>query len=200
MHRDREHLHALWRPRRAVRKTVATPAANPALSGTDRKRRSAWLRSPHRLGCVARLVAAVAFLVISQTIAWAAIPEGVWRIDAKAAVQLFDCDGLLCGRIFWLKIPRDRQGELDRDKHNPDPVLRPRRLCGLTILWGLHPTDPGRWGGGWFYNPDDGRTYNITAQLKSADVLIARIYLGIPFLGKTKTLLRVPHGTSEGWC
>ncbi len=141
--------------------------------------------------------------IASSKISCGNFPPHIWvQSDYSPASDstYFDCDGLLCGRILWLKIPRDRQGESDRDKHNPDPVLRPRQLCGLTILWGLHPTDPGRWGGGWFYNPDDGRTYNITAQLKSADVLIARIYLGLPFLGKTKTLLRVPHGTSEGWC
>jgi uncharacterized protein (DUF2147 family) len=104
------------------------------------------------------------------------------------------------GEILWLQIPRDPQGQLDRDKNNPDPALQQRRLCGLTILWDLRPTGPQRWGGGWFYNPENGKTYNVSAQLKSADVLIARIYLGIPLFGKTKILIRVPHGTSKGWC
>jgi uncharacterized protein (DUF2147 family) len=130
----------------------------------------------------------------------AAIPEGVWLIDGRVAVQIFDCNGLLCGRILWLQVPRDPQGQLNRDRNNPDPALRQRRLCGLTILWGLRSTAGDRWGGGWFYNPEDGKTYSVSAELKSANLIVARIYVGIPFFGETKTLLRVPHGTSDGWC
>jgi len=129
-----------------------------------------------------------------------AVPLGVWLIDSKAAVQLFDCDGLLCGRVIWLLVPRDQQGELKLDKNNPNLALRQRPLCGPTILWGLHPSGPDRWRDGWFYNPDDGKTYRVSAQLKSADVIIARIYAGVPLFGKTKTLLRIAQGSSEGWC
>jgi uncharacterized protein (DUF2147 family) len=96
--------------------------------------------------------------------------------------------------------PRDPQGQLDRDKNNPNPALRQRKLCGLTIFWGLHSTEPGEWGGGWFYNPDDGKTYQIAAKLTSADVITARIYEGYRLFGRTKFLHRVPHGTSNGWC
>ena len=95
---------------------------------------------------------------------------------------------------------RSPGAEPNRDKNNPDPALRQRRLCGLTVLWGLRPTGPDRWGGGWFYNPDDGKTYNVSAELRSADLIVARIYSGVRLFGETKTLLRVPHGTSEGWC
>lgn len=130
----------------------------------------------------------------------AAVPEGVWLIDARAAVQIFDCNSLLCGRILWLQVPRDPQGQLNRDKNNPDPAQRQRQLCGLTILWDLHPTSSDHWGDGWFYNPDDGKTYRVSVQLASADVISTRIYLGIPLFGQTKFLTRVPHGTSAGWC
>lgn len=81
---------------------------------------------PRRLPCAALLLAAL--------VASAAVPGGVWLIDGKAAVQIFDCGGLLCGRILWLQTPRDPQGQLNRDKNNPDPALRQRRLCGLTVL------------------------------------------------------------------
>jgi uncharacterized protein (DUF2147 family) len=174
--------------------------ADRAFSGRNRRWHSVLLRSLHQFRHAALLVAAIAFLAVPRTIAWAAVPQGVWLIDAKAAVQIFGCQGLLCGRILWMTIPRDPQGQLNRDKKNPDPALRQRRLCGLTILWGLRPTGPDRWEGGWFYNPNDGKTYRASAQLRSADVIIARIYLGIPLFGETKILSRVPHGTSEGWC
>jgi hypothetical protein len=37
-------------------------------------------------------------------------------------------------------------------------------------------------------------------KLRSADVFLARIYLGVLLFGETKTLLRVPRLRSEGWC
>jgi hypothetical protein len=43
-------------------------------------------------------------------------------------------------------------------------------------------------------------TYRVSAELRSADVFVARIYLGVPLFGETKTLLRVPRLRSEGWC
>jgi uncharacterized protein (DUF2147 family) len=153
----------------------------------------------HWIGSVPLLIAAVIWLAVPVSRA-AAAPEGVWLMESRVAVQIFDCGNLLCGRILWLAIPRDPQGRLDRDKHNPDPALRQRPLCGLTIIWGLRSTGPRRWRGGRFYNPDDGKTYNISAELTSADALIARIYLGFPLFGETKTLHRVLHGTSKGWC
>jgi uncharacterized protein (DUF2147 family) len=115
-------------------------------------------------------------------------------------VQIYDCSGLMYGRIVWLHKPRDPQGRLDRDKNNPVSALRARTLCGLTILDRLHPAGPNWWKDGWFYNPDDGNTYRVSAELRSANLLIARIYVGVPFLGRTKTLTRVPQGVSDGWC
>lgn len=142
-----------------------------------------------------------AFFAAQHTVAAAltAIPTGVWLVD-KAAVEIFDCDGLVCGRIVWLKSPRDPTGQMNHDVNNPDPALRKRPLCGLTIFWNLRPSEPEHWEGGGLYNPEDGKTYSISAHLESTDVISARIYVGIPLFGTTKTLVRVPPGTSDGWC
>lgn len=145
------------------------------------------------------LVAVLAFL-FPRSEAQAGVPEGIWLIDKKAAVQIYDCQGLMCGRIVWLYKPRNALGQLDSDYRNPNPALRQRQLCGLTMLWNLHPAGPGRWTDGWFYNPRDGKTYRVSAQLASGDVLIARIYLGLPLFGQTKTLTRIPPGKTGGWC
>jgi uncharacterized protein (DUF2147 family) len=138
--------------------------------------------------------------IANAHIASAEVPEGVWLIKGEAAVQIFDCNGLLCGRILWLQAPHDSQGQLKRDKRNPDPVLRQRDLCGLTVIRDLRSTGPNRWDDGWFYYPDSGRTYNIKMELTSSDALVARFYQGTSLVGETKTLRRVLHGTSEGWC
>ena len=102
--------------------------------------------------------------------------------------------------MFWLRMARDSVGWLARDDKNPDPAFRQRPLCGLTVLQGLQPAGLDRWNSGWLYNPSDGQTYRVSAELRSADVFLARIYLGVPLFGETKTLLRVPRLRSEGWC
>jgi uncharacterized protein (DUF2147 family) len=155
-----------------------------------------WLR---RAGGAALLVIALSSFAVPGSAAL--VPDGAWLIDGTGgAVQIFDCDGLLCGRIIWLWMARDIAGRPASDKKNPDPALRQRLLCGLTILQGLQPAGLDHWNSGSLYNPDDGVTYRVSAELRSADVFVARIYLGMPLFGETKTLLRVPRLRSEGWC
>ena len=139
-------------------------------------------------------------LAVPRVAVAAGVPNGVWLIHAKVAVQIFARGGLLCGRIVWLQHPRDQAGQLVRDLENPDPALRQRPLCGQTILWGLQAADIDHWESSWLYNPDDGKTYRVRAELRSADTFVARIYFGIPLFGETWTLLRVPRLSSEGWC
>jgi uncharacterized protein (DUF2147 family) len=168
--------------------------------------RSHRIRRPpaHRARRRVLLIAALVFLAVFPAASAASlsvsIPQGVWLMDGKVAVGIFDCSNKMCGRILWLLVPRDPQGRLQHDKKNPNPALRSRPLCGLTILWNLQPTGRDSWGDGWFYNPEDGNTYNVSAKLASADVMIARIYVGIPFFGKTKTLVRVLRNISAGGC
>jgi len=78
--------------------------------------------------------------------------------------------------------------------------FRQRPLCSRTVIQALEPAGLDHWNSGSLYNPEDGQTYRVSAELRSADVFVARIYLGVPLFGETKTLLRVPRLRSEGWC
>ena len=93
------------------------------------------------------------------------------------------------GCAGWMT-PRDARGEPKRDKNNPDPALRQRELCGLTLIWDLRPTGPDRWEGGFFYNPESGKTYSVVTEHTSSDQLVARVYDGFALIGETKTLRR----------
>jgi uncharacterized protein (DUF2147 family) len=135
-----------------------------------------------------------------QTTAASAILPGIWLMDSKVAIQVFDCSGMLCGRVIWLRVPLDPQGLMKRDKLNPDPALWARQVCGPTIIWNARPVDSSHWKDGWFYNPDDGGTYRITMELQSDDVMATRVYKGFPIFGEIKVLTGVPMGLGAGWC
>jgi uncharacterized protein (DUF2147 family) len=168
---------------------VQTPAPVRCVDWLRRTARAAWL------------VAALSSFAVPGTAASTMVPDGAWFIDGTGgAVQIFDCGGLLCGRIIWLLTARDIAGRPASDKKTRIRQFRQRLLCGLTILQGLQPAGLDHWNSGSLYNPDDGVTYRVSAELSSADVFVARIYLGVPFFGETETLLRVPRLRSEGWC
>ena len=151
--------------------------------------------SLRRAACAALLVIALSSFAVPGTAVSAEVPDGTWFIEGSgAAIQIFDCSGRLCGRIVWLRTAREAAGRLASDKKNPDPAFRQRLLCGLTILQGLQPAGLDHWNGGSLYNPEDGQTYRVSAELRSADVFV------VPLFGETKTLLRVPRLRSEGWC
>jgi uncharacterized protein (DUF2147 family) len=118
----------------------------------------------------------------------------------RVAVQIFDCTGLLCGRIVWLLRPTTPTGGLDLDTLNPDPALRQRHLCGLTIIWGMQPDGPNHWSSGRLYDPKDGATYDLTAELIAPDTISARVFRGVPMFGRTELLTRDPPLTFDGQC
>jgi uncharacterized protein (DUF2147 family) len=128
------------------------------------------------------------------------VPGGTWMFANRVALQLFDCSGLLCGKIVWLMRPDDPAGRPDLDYRNPDPALRQRHLCGLTIIWGLQPHGQNHWSNGWLYDPKDGSTYNVTAELTSPSKITARVYRGTSLLGRTEILIRDPPLRPIGRC
>ena len=146
-------------------------------------------------------IGAVVLLSISHSRStWSAVPEGTWMFANRVAVQVFDCGGQLCGRIVWLLRPRTSTGQPDLDNGNPDPSLRQRHLCGLTIIWGLQPGAPDHWTDGWLYDPQDGVTYNVNAELTSPTTISARVYRGVPLFGRTEILSRDPQLSFDGRC
>jgi uncharacterized protein (DUF2147 family) len=161
---------------------------------------------------VARLRArALASVLLAFALAASAIaaPEeavadgvlGLWvdHSDAdkrKVAVWIDDCDGALCGRIYWLKKPLTRSGQVKHDRHNPDAALRARPLCGLRILSGFRRAGDGTWNSGSIYNPNDGSTFSSSMRLEPDGSLSIRGYIGISLFGRTVEWVR-PRETLE---
>lgn len=120
--------------------------------------------------------------------------EGRWLTQGKSAVvEIYRCgDGALCGRLSWLRMrPVDREHNPQAaDIHNPDPGLRRRSLCGLTIMSGFHANGPDRWEGGSLYDPESGNTYTGRISLNPDGTLSLRGYVGIPLFGRSEEWTR----------
>ncbi len=101
-----------------------------------RRSSRSWSRAAYTAGVISFFTVEFAFT------AFAGNPYGVWMIENEVALEILDCNGLLCGRIVYLRIPRDETGELKREQENPRAGLRPRLICGMTVLEDLRPVGP----------------------------------------------------------
>jgi uncharacterized protein (DUF2147 family) len=108
--------------------------------------------------------------------------DGAWKIRGLA-LHIFDCQRQVCGRIVWLN----------------DPTQRPSQ-CGRTIIWGLEAKGRNEWDGGSILDPEDGKTYRLSAVYEPDGTLRARIFKGIPLFGKTEVLERVDLRSLVGLC
>ena len=119
------------------------------------------------------LLAAVVLSTIGIRKAEASPVDGTWIIR-NLALNIYDCDLLVCGKIVWIKDTARRASQ-----------------CGKTIIWGLEPKGPTEWSGGSILDPNDGKTYKLSATYEPDGTLRAQIFIGIPILGKTEILKRV---------
>jgi uncharacterized protein (DUF2147 family) len=142
-----------------------------------------------KLTIAAILTATVAYVLLASRQASAANTDalddaiqGIWYTqDRDGGVELYPCDGKICGRLYWLK---DDTGS--RDDHNPDPAKRRRALCHLQFMGDFTKNGDGRYTDGWIYDPDSGSTY--TAQMKIIDrnTLQLRGYILLPLFGASQ--------------
>ncbi len=91
-------------------------------------------------------------------------------------------DGTYQGIITWSAEPKN-------DVHNKDPKLRDRSLVGTVIMWHLR-YDDGEYVDGYVYNPEDGGTYGLKAEMLSPESLKVRGFLGISLFGQDRTWTR----------
>ncbi len=116
---------------------------------------------------------------------------GQWATADKSILQVYPCaGGQLCVRVAAVG-PR---GKPPTDENNPDPSLRSRAICGLTIGTGFTPSGDAIAKNGHIYDPESGKTY--AAQMAAqGDTLKLRGYLGISLLGRTDTWHRATGET-----
>ena len=91
-------------------------------------------------------------------------------------------DSTYMGILSWSAEPK-------KDVNNKDPKLRDRPLVGIVLMWHLK-YDDGEYVDGYVYNPEDGGTYRMKAEVLSPESLKIRGYVGISLLGQSKTWSR----------
>ena len=83
---------------------------------------------------------------------------GNWLTDeGKAEVEIYKCGDEYCGKIMWLKEPKNDEGKDKTDINNPDPEKRGRNIIGMNIVWGFKYDKYGKWVKGKIYDPDNGK-------------------------------------------
>ncbi len=130
--------------------------------------------------------------ILFSTLAWAEKTdiEGRWLTqdgDGWITIQLVG--NSLEGSVAGSPDPEQRE-EREFDDRNPDPILRTRRLDGLTIMTGFQYDGDGRWSGGTVYDPNSGKTYKCTVKQLDANTLKIRGFIGISLFGRSETWTR----------
>ena len=115
---------------------------------------------------------------------------GQWYTqEGTSAVEIYKCENLYCGKIVWLKNPKNEEGNEKVDTKNPDVKMRDRRLMGLSILSGFKYKGDDTWTDVKIYDPKNGKTYSCKMSL-DGDKLNVRGYVGFSLLGRTAVWTR----------
>jgi len=110
---------------------------------------------------------------------------GKWFTDGKeSVVEIYKCDGSICGKIVWLKEPKNEDGTDKVDAENPEESRRKDKIIGLNIVRDFKYEGENKWTEGKIYDPENGKTYSCKMKL-DGNKLNVRGYIGISFLGRT---------------
>ena len=130
----------------------------------------------------------VVMIVFASAGAYAGSPDAIigdWFTAGEiSVVQVYKCGDLYCGKITWLKNPKNEQGEDKVDLKNPDEKLKVRKILGLEILSGFKYKDELNWEGGKIYDPKNGKTYSCKMNMEGNELKV-RGYVGFSLLGRT---------------
>ena len=115
---------------------------------------------------------------------------GKWYTEGgKAQVEIYKCGDVYCGKIIWLKEPKNENGTDKMDIHNPDPSKKRNPVIGLNIVHSFKYRGNNKWADGKIYDPDNGKTYSCKMKLEGNELKV-RGFIGISLLGRTTVWTR----------
>lgn len=112
---------------------------------------------------------------------------GHWLTEeGKARIEIYKCQGKYCGKIVWLRDPKNEDGSIKKDTRNPEEDLQNRAIMGLNLLEGFVYDEDYEWNDGEIYDPDSGKTYSCIITLEdNKKTLNVRGYIGFSLIGRT---------------
>ena len=116
------------------------------------------------------------------------LPGVYWLPEKDGQIEVYQKGSKYFGRIISYNIA----GQLD--EKNPDPSLSARPVVGIDLLADFtFDARSGRWINGTIYDAKSGKTYKCKLWFDEdePDVLWARGYIGISWLGRTERFERV---------
>jgi uncharacterized protein (DUF2147 family) len=134
------------------------------------------------------LIFFVNMMLFTATNVFAQNPDvvfGEWyTAEGTSVVEIYKCDDLYCGKIVWLKNPKNKEGKDKVDTKNLDEAKRNRKLMGLEILWGFKYKGEDQWEDGKIYDPKNGKTYSCKIKLEGNELKV-RGFVGFSLFGRT---------------
>lgn len=104
---------------------------------------------------------------------------GTWVNEEQTThIEIYEENGLYFGKIVWLPMTTDPNGNPITDRNNPDSELRERPLLGINILENFEFKN-GEWKEGTIYSPKNGKKATPTLELTSDDELKIKIKRGV---------------------
>lgn len=117
---------------------------------------------------------------------------GYWETQNRGAIVEFGpCGTHVCGRMVWLREPRDATGAPKRDAEG-------RPLCGISLVTGLERARSGRWEDGKIYDPRSGKHYSAEVEVTEEGTLRVRGYALARAFGRSQIWQRA--GGDRGGC
>ena len=113
---------------------------------------------------------------------------GEWY-NAKDDIEitLFKDGPMVSGKITWMKLPNDKNGNPKIDLLNPDESLRTNEMLGMVIISNFSHIAGNIWDNGTLYVPEKGKSFSGIMRLKDENTLNVRGYVGFSFFERYST-------------
>ena len=130
-------------------------------------------------------------MVLFCSTSWSQTAVGTWKtIDdedgkAKSNIEIYEKDGKLYGKIIKLIDPERTICTKCKGDKKDKPIE------GMVIVWDLEQKSGTEWDGGKILDPKNGKEYKCLIELKDANTLKVRGFIGVSLFGRTQYWYRV---------
>lgn len=117
---------------------------------------------------------------------------GKWKSsDNKMIVEVYKDKGEFRAKIIWFNDDPSKPMDEWRDKHNPDPALRNRRILGMDVLSDLKYNPKSHsWEDGTIYDAQHGKLWGAAGYIDKDGLLKVKGYWHFKIFGRTMIFKR----------